>query len=167
MDTMHFWKHFFWVQCLKPNLHLPTEHIFLGNLNKTDTENHMGSCVNLFLVWNFPLLVRTNIQGQHFYIQGCSRPTTFFNSYIKYNKTMLYAHSHIQQEIMMIADILNADFKTLSLTQFIAKFNLEWHENTYDKLTSAIWIEWRTLSPSNTSTTVKKCQSLLYTAKSI
>ena len=29
----------FWVQCLQTNLHFPTKHILLGNLNREDKEN--------------------------------------------------------------------------------------------------------------------------------
>ena len=54
-----------------------------------------------------------------------------------------------------------------TLSPFNAKFNLEWQEITYDKLISAIPIEWRTLIQSNTGTTFIQYQQLLYTAKSI
>ena len=54
---------------------------------------------------------------------------------------------------MLVADILTADLKILTLSPFNAKSNLEWEENTYDELISAIPIEWRTLIQSNTSTT--------------
>ena len=68
---------------------------------------------------------------------------------------------------MLIADILNADHKLPTFTELNAKFNLEWQEYTYDKLISAIQIEWRTIMQSNTSTTFIQYQPLLYTAKSI
>ena len=54
---------------------------------------------------------------------------------------------------MIIVDTLNADLKVPTLTQVKSKFNLEWQENIYDKLISAIPIEWRTLIQYNTSTT--------------
>ena len=38
----------FWAQCLQANLHFPTEHILLGNLNKEFVEKCMGNCVNMF-----------------------------------------------------------------------------------------------------------------------
>ena len=55
---------------------------------------------------------------------------------------------------MLITAIPTADYKLPTLTQINVKFNLEWQEYTYNKLTSAIPIEWRTLSQSNTSTTL-------------
>ena len=58
----------------------------------------------------------------------------WLNSHIKYNKTVLHAPSLIQEGKMLIADIINADLKIPTLTQFNAKFNLEWQENTYYKL---------------------------------
>ena len=54
---------------------------------------------------------------------------------------------------MLIADILTADYKLLTLTQLNGKFNLKWQEYTYDKLILAIPKEWTTLIQSNTSTT--------------
>ena len=86
--------------------------------------------------------------------------------YTKITK-MLYAPSLIQQGIMLIADILTADLKITTLTQFSTKFNLKWQENTYDKLISAIPIEWRTLIQSNYSIPFIQYQPLLYTEKSI
>ena len=77
----------------------------------------------------------------------------WLNSHVKYNKAVLYAPSLLQQGIMLIADILTADHKLPTLTQLNVKFNLEWQEYTYDKLISAILIEWRTLIQSSTSTT--------------
>ena len=77
----------------------------------------------------------------------------WLNSHIKYNKTVLYALSPIQQGTMMIAVILNADLKIPTLNHFHAKFNLEWQKNTCDKCISAIQIEWRTLIQSKTSST--------------
>ena len=63
-------------------------------------------------------MVRTNKQGQYFLIPGCSKPTALAQlSKIKYNKTVLYAPSFIQQGTMLIADILNADLKIPTLTQ--------------------------------------------------
>ena len=47
----------------------------------------------------------------------------------------------IQQDIMLIADILNADYKLPTLTQPNPKFNLECQEYTYDKLISGIPID--------------------------
>ena len=80
---------------------------------------------------------------------------------------MLYAPSHVQQGVMLIADILTADHKLPTLTQLNAKFNLEWKKYTHDKLISAIPIEWRTLIQSTSSTTLIQYQPLLYMAKSI
>ena len=80
---------------------------------------------------------------------------------------MLYAPSLVQQGIMLIADILTTDHKLPTLTQLNTKFNLAWQECTYDKLISAIPIEWRTLIQSNASTTFITYQPLLYTVKSI
>ena len=77
----------------------------------------------------------------------------WLNCHVKYMKVVLYAPSLVQQGIMLIADILTADHKLLTLTQLNVKFNLEWQEYTYDKLISAISTEWRTLIQSNTSTT--------------
>ena len=56
---------------------------------------------------------------------------------------MLYASGLIQQGTMMITDLLNADLKIPTFTQFNAKLNLGWQENRHDKLISAIPIEWR------------------------
>ena len=67
---------------------------------------------------------------------------------------MLYAPSLFQQGTMLVKDILNADLKIPTLTQLNAKLNLEWQENRYDKLISAIPIEWHSLIQSNTSTTI-------------
>ena len=58
-------------------------------------------------------------------------------------------------------------FKIPTLSHFNAKFNLEWQGNTYDKLISAIPLEWRILIQSNTSITFIQYQQLLYTTKSI
>ena len=65
----------------------------------------------------------------------------WLNSHIKYNKTVLYALSFIQQSTMLIKDILNADLNIPTPIQFNATFSLEWQEDTYDNLTSAIPIE--------------------------
>ena len=51
----------------------------------------------------------------------------------KYNKTVLYAPNLNQQGTMLIANILNTDLKVPTLTQFNARFDLEWQENTHDK----------------------------------
>ena len=80
---------------------------------------------------------------------------------------MLHTPSHIQQGTMLIADILNGDLKIPTLTEFNARFNLEWQENIYDKVISVIPKEWTTLIQSNTSTAFIQYQPQLYTAKSI
>ena len=69
----------------------------------------------------------------------------WLNSHIKYNKDVLYGPSLVQQGLMLISDILTADHKLPTLAQPNVKFNLEWQEYIYDKLISAIPIEWRTL----------------------
>ena len=157
----------FWVQCLQANLHFPIEHILLVNLNKKDMENCMGNCINMFwyemlLYWS-ELIYKDKIST----FQDVVNQPIWLNSHVKYNKSVLHAPSLVQQGIMLIADILTTDHKLPTLTQLNAKFNLAWQEYTYDKLISAIPIEWRTLIQSNTSTTFIRYQPLLYTVKSI
>ena len=55
-----------------------------------------------------------------------------YGSSLTLNITKLcYMFSPIQLGRMIIAEILNTN-KIPTLTQFIAKFDLEWQENTYD-----------------------------------
>ena len=149
----------FWVQCLQANLHFPIEHILPGNLNKKDMEKCMGNCINIF--WYEMLLYWSEL------FQDVVNQPLWLNSHVKYNKAVLYAQSLVQQGIMLIGDILTTDHKLPTLAQLNAKFNLAWQENTYDKLISAIPIEWRTLIESNSSNTFIHYQPLLYTVKSI
>ena len=142
-----------WVQCLQANIHFLIEHILLGNLNTKSNGKCMGNCINIF--WYEMLLYWSELTYK-------DKIPTFLdvvnqalqlNSHVKYNKAVLYAPSLVQQGIMLIADILIADHKLPTLTQLNVKFNFEWQEYTYDKLISAIPIEWRTFIQTNSSTT--------------
>ena len=156
----------FLVQCLQANLHFPIEHILLGNWNKTDMEKYIGNCINIF--WYEMLLYWSELiyKERMSTFQDVVNQPLWLNSHAKYNKAVLYTPSLVQQGIMLTTDILTTNHKLSTLSQLNVKFKQAWQEYTYDKLISAIPIEWQTLIPSNTSTTFIQYQPLLYTAKS-
>ena len=113
----------------------------------------MGNCINMFwyemfLYWS-ELIYKDKIST----FLDVVNQLLWLNSHVKYNKALLYSLSLAQQGIMLNADILTTDHKLPTLTQLNAKFNLVWQEYTYDKLISAITIEWRILIQSNINTT--------------
>ena len=99
----------FWVQCLQASLHFPIEHIFLGNLNKKDMEKCMDNYINMF--WYEMLLYWSELscKDKISTFQDVVNQLLWLNSHVKYNKAVLYVPSLIQQGIMLIADIHNAD----------------------------------------------------------
>ena len=101
------------------------------------------------LVYWLELIYRDKIST----FQDVVNQLLWLNSHVKYNKAVLYPPSFVQQGIMLFADILTTDHKLPTLTQLNAKCNLAWQEYTYNKIISAIPIEWRTLIQSNSSTT--------------
>ena len=116
----------------------------------------MGNCINMFwyemlLYWS-ELIYKNKIST----FQDVVNQLLWLNSHVKYNKAVLYAPCFVQQGIMLIANILPAEYKLPTLTQLNVKFNVEWNEYIYDKFISAIQIEWRTLIQSNTSITFIK-----------
>ena len=73
----------------------------------------MGNCVNMF--WYEILLFWSEMKYQDILTlqDVLNQPLLQLNSHIKYNKTLLYAHTIIHQGAMITTVILNDDLKSI------------------------------------------------------